>query len=363
MQIMQSNQPFNLFLAWGGSLMNWVRLLILLLTQLKSAVFANGNSWIGAMRSQLLLSFLFGAEQRLSKDQHRIFKVIGMLHILSASGFNVRVVSRLAQSVLQRAACLSQKIKTILIGLSVFIFFHLSTISLSLWRACLMTLLSLLVRRCFYRQVDSLRLFIYVCILMIVFDGTVIDSVSWQMSIAATGSIIWLLPFFQETFFTRGQHFQHLNYQGSNFTRLIFGLFSYFVQNVSLYLAAQVGILPIILLTWGELNLWGLVVNTGLSGLMSSLVFLALVWFIACCLYGLLPVCLLNCLGFLFGGLMTILLDFTEFLSRLGQDYIWHLPQFKPIFVWTWYGSWFLLGYLWRKKKQKSLINKIKIKF
>jgi ComEC/Rec2-related protein len=360
---MQSDQPFKLVLAWGSSLINWVRFLLILLVQLKSAVFANGDDWIGAERSQLLLSFLFGAQQKLSNDQHHIFKVIGMLHILSASGFNVRVVRRLTQSLLQRAACLSQKIKTILIGLSVLVFFYLSNFGLSLFRACLAAWLALLIGSILYRQISSLRLFIYVCILMIGFDKTVVDSISWQMSIAATGSIIWLLPVFQKSFFAHREYLRRLNYHSSNFTRVIFGLFSYFVQNVNLYLAAQVGILPIILLTWGELNLWGLVINTGLSGLMSSLVFLALVWFVVCCLYGLLPACLLNCLGFLFGGLITILLDFTEFLSDLGQNYIWHLPQLKPIFVWTWYGSWFLVGYFWRKQRQNRLINKLKIEF
>lgn len=360
---MQSNQSFKLVLAWGGSLINWVQFLIQFLKQLQLAAFDNGDQWIGAERSQFLFSLLFGAEQQSANDQRQIFKVIGMLHVLSASGLNVRVVRVIVEQVLQRFKYLSQKIKTILIGLSVLIFFYLSNFGLSLLRACLAAWLALLIGRIFYRQISSLRLFIYVCLLMIVFDKTVVDSISWQMSIAATGSIIWLLPLFQKSFFSRQRLFQRLNYQSSNFTRVIFGLFSYFVQNVSLYLAAQVGILPIILLTWRELNLWGLVINTGLSGLMSSLIFLALVWFVVCGLYGLLPACLLDCLGFLFGGLITILLDFTEFLSNLGQNYIWYLPQFKPILVWAWYGSWFLVGYLWRKKKQKRLINKLKIKF
>jgi ComEC/Rec2-related protein len=360
---MQSNQSFKLVSAWGGSLINWVQFLIRFLTQFKLAVFVNGDKWIGAERSQLLFSLLFGAEQQLANDQRRIFKVIGMLHVLSASGLNVRIVRVTVEQVLQRFKYLSQKIKTILIGLSVLTFFYLSNFGLSLLRACLAAWLALLIGGIFYRQISSLRIFVYVCLLMIVFDKTVVDSISWQMSIAATGSIIWLLPLFQKKLFVYWQPFQDLNSQNSHFTRVIFGLFSYFVQNIHLYLAAQVGILPIVLLTWGEFNPWGLVANACLSGLMPIFIWVALAWFGVCLLYAWLPADLIACLGLLFSLPVVSLLHVLQFLAQIGSNYIWYVPRLKPIFVWIWYGSWFLVGYLWRKKNQKKLINELKIEF
>lgn len=325
------------------------------------------QTYIGFEHSQLLFSLVFGSDDSFSYHQRHVFKVIGMLHVLSASGFNLRIIHNLIEKLLHGIGCLSQKIKTILVGLSGSFFFLSSNTGYSMQRAMITSTISLTVKGLFRRQLSSLRILIYVFLGWLLLNPEVINSISWRMSMAAVTGIIWLLPLFNSLFDVR--LIRRNRHRKPWLIKMCLTVYLYFVQSVSLYLAAQVGVMPILTAVWGEVNFFGLVSASLLSPMIIILFYLALAWFGICSFNLLLSNILFKLFNlsvvfsFFITSITSLFLNAANFLADFGHNYIWKLPELNPLIFWVWYLTWFTIGWLWRWHRNKleaaalSLVN------
>ena len=108
------DQLTNLFFISRSSLNDWgvvVQHSILTILRRLNEV---SSVYLGAANSQLLTSLLFGSSQPLNSSLRHNFEVMGMLHILSASGFNISLVVGTMAQLLKRIKYLTFYLKTIL---------------------------------------------------------------------------------------------------------------------------------------------------------------------------------------------------------------------------------------------------------
>jgi competence protein ComEC len=343
---MMTDQLFMAFLYLLTSIKDWLQYFI----KFKAEVIVASSAVIGRSRTQILNSLIFGSQQPLTNSLHRNFQIMGMLHLLSASGYNVGLVLQSVRLLLKRLSYLSQKTKAILTALSVLFFFYLSNGGYSLQRAVLMALFSIVIRRLRYHQISSIRSLAYACFLIIVWQPASLDSLSLQLSIAATWGIVWLQPVLTRWFAKNNNTRKH----GSSSKISIFK--SYCRQGLVLYLAAQIGVLPILVNTFGEISLLGLITNTFLTGLVPLLTLIAVVWFGYISIFLLMDRLNLVVLGFIQPALSVVVsssLDsFLHLSDWLGQasGWLWAVNNRPFSLVVVWYLSWLLVGFYYRKK-------------
>ncbi len=340
------NQIFTTFLSIMASLKAWLEYL----KNIKSFIITASSAAIGRSRTQLLNSLIFGSAHPLSNTLHRNFQIMGMLHLLSASGYNVGLVLQIVKPLFKRCSNLSQKTKAILTALSVLLFFYLSNGGYSLQRAVVMALFAIVVRRLWYRQIASLRLLFYACLLIVWLNPEGLQSLSLQLSVAATGGIVWLYPILSRWISMRKDS------KKTGFSKLISLIRSYCRQGLLLYLSAQIGVLPILINTFGEISLLGLITNTFLVGIVPFLTVIAVLWLGACGLFLLMDRLNLSILLFvkqyLAVATMACLDLFLTVSDWLGQanSCLWTIKSWPQWLVVTWYGVWFATGYYARKK-------------
>jgi ComEC/Rec2-related protein len=147
--------------------------------------------------SSLAAGILLGVKRDLSYDFRTSLIKSGTLHTVAASGYNVNIVARyilaIARHVLPRTMALT------FASLGILFFCLLSGSSAAVLRAGIMGFLMLLGTG-LGRQKDAKRLFIIASYSMLIFDPLYLFDVGWQLSVAATGGIMYLEPMLSSWF-------------------------------------------------------------------------------------------------------------------------------------------------------------------
>lgn len=211
-------------------------------------IFANIRNKISALFSQvlpgslssLLLGIVFGIKGPMSQSFQDELKNVGVLHVISASGMNVVMVSAFLSSIFsfffKRQVALGFSI------LGIFLYAILAGLGPSIIRASIMGGL-VFVSQILGRQAwASWGLFLS-AFLMLFISPQLISDVSFQLSFAATAGLLFIAPIFDR--------------EGvKNFLdRSLIG------DDVLITLCAQMATLPILLSTFGTYSLWSVVVN------------------------------------------------------------------------------------------------------
>lgn len=226
-------------------------------------------------------------------------QLMGILHLWSASGFNVTFIVGLVDRLLQRVHFLVFSLKTVLLLLSVLAVWWVGVGSVSLTRALFAALLLLLSVRLFFRKPSGLFSLLAVVSLLVISQPDLLESWSLRFSVLAVFGIHCFQPLFRLlvlhllTFLQPARVLHPVSFYSRACT-LFAQLLLHFYRNLTLFLSLQLALVPLISQTWGEIALNSLVVNTVLAGFTPTLAGFSLAW-IAWCL-------LANCL--LAGGLM-----------------------------------------------------------
>ena len=213
---------------------------------LKEKLFALRENFINALgkvipepNSAFMAGLTVGARKSIPKDLQDDFRKTGVIHIVVLSGYNITIVS---DTIMRFFSFLPMMFGVTLGVLGIILFAIMTGASATVVRASLMALLVILARVTgrFYEMSWAL----FVTGFLMVFQNPKIlrfDS-SFQLSFLATLSLIYLTPYFEKK----------LNFVPKKFN--LRGI-------VSVTLATQIFVLPLILYKMGILSLVGLPVN------------------------------------------------------------------------------------------------------
>ncbi len=196
---------------------------------------------------------VWGGNLELPEQIRTTFKIIGMQHVVVASGYNVGLVVGLGQVPTSR---FSRFYKLVILCALIFLYVTLTDRSAAVIRAGLSAGLRIGTQLGLQRQMSPLRSLWLTVVLMVFVKPDFVSSLSFQLSVAATLGIQW---WFQPPSLT--DPVTHHKKQSRKHT-LIELAANTVVESFWGTFAAQLLTLPLILYHFGQFNGWSLVTNS-----------------------------------------------------------------------------------------------------
>jgi ComEC/Rec2-related protein len=216
--------------------------------KLRERLAARCDALFEPKTSSMVKALYFGNQDYIDKRTMHDFKRAGVLHILSASGHDVGVVAGLTIFMLGLVR-INRKIIMAAAALAVFMYLYVTDMPVSLLRSCIMFFIYAVQRMC-DRDVNIFNaLFLSAAVIAVAYPHE-IYGLGFQLSYGATLGILLF----------------HATYR-----KTLSLLPAAFATSLALTTAAQVPVLPILLVRVGELNLAGLLSNIVVVPLMSLL--------------------------------------------------------------------------------------------
>lgn len=189
--------------------------------------------------SALLAGLLLGEKRGLGADLTESFRRAGVIHIIVLSGYNVALVINTVREGLQRV--LPRNIALGSAGVVALLFMLMTGASETAVRATLMALVVLLAKA-LYRPADGLRILLVVAAGMAVWNPyLVLFDLSYQLSVLATLGLVTLSHYF--------------------IPYLVWLRSKSLIEIVSTTLATQVAVLPLLVLSIGQVSIVSLISN------------------------------------------------------------------------------------------------------
>ncbi len=229
---------------------------------LRRALFTGKNVFIGAIEraipdpeSSLLAGILLGSEESLGDDLLDAFRIVGIIHIIVLSGYNITLV---AEAVMKTLSFLSRKRALVFSALGIVLFAIMVGAGPSVVRASLMALL-VLVARFTHRTYAVSRSLLIALFVMVLWNPFVLAfDLGFQLSFLATVAIIWIAPIFEKRFSLIPEKF---------------GL----RDIASATLSTQLFVLPLLLYAIGTVSISGFIVNLIVLPIVPLVMFLGFV--------------------------------------------------------------------------------------
>jgi|GEM_PF-832830 len=219
------------------------------------------GSSLPSPQAELVTGMIFGGSSQLPSDIKHKIKLIGLAHVVSASGYNVSLMMSITWTVFGRFW--PRKTAGLGVGVCLFLYIIVAGATASLVRATIMGLLSLLAVNYCHRQYRAGWGLLISVVLMLLLNPSFITEISFQLSVAASAGII----FFASIFTTNVGIFSSLSSEqvvlGDH--RKQGGLKQGIVQELKdswwLCISAQLLTLPLILFHFGECSLLSFIAN------------------------------------------------------------------------------------------------------
>ena len=187
----------------------------------------------------LLGGLVVGAKQSLGEDLLEKFRVVGLIHIVVLSGYNVTII---AESIMKVLGFLRPGLRALVGGTSIVLFAIMTGAGATIVRASIMALL-VVVGRALGRNVDLFRLLAIAAFMMVLHNPLiVVFDPSFQLSFLATLGLLLLPPLFEKHFMIVPEKF---------------GLREVAVATI----ATQIFVLPALIYMMGEVSLVAIFVN------------------------------------------------------------------------------------------------------
>jgi ComEC/Rec2-related protein len=209
--------------------------------------------------ASLVAGIVIGEQSTLPDKLKQALRLTGTTHIVAASGFNVAVIVGIGLALMKRW---SRTKRVIGGGLLIWVYVLLCGASPPMVRAGLMGLVMLLGTY-LGREYWSGWALIIVGLSMVIWQPWLLTSVSFQLSIAATAGVIWG---------TRLSKSLQKIYKKSIWRQVIVALQEAWITT----LAAMIMTAPVVLMTFGQMSWWGLIVNPLVLWLIPPLMYLGL---------------------------------------------------------------------------------------
>lgn len=234
-----------------GDEMGFSTKILRLIYQFRRGIHETYNKNLSEPFASLLAGIVLGIKSQLPRDFFRVLKMTGTLHVVVASGMNLTLF---APKVVNWFSGLFHRFFLILASL-LFILIYCAMVGFEppIVRAAIMVGFSYLAVFLGRRQ-DGVIALLFSAGWMLIFNPLLLFSLSFQLSFAATGGIVFLTPFFQK----KNESFEGLRMR-EGWRRSIWSLFS---EDFGTTLSAQIGVLPLLVANFGEVSVVSLLVNT-----------------------------------------------------------------------------------------------------
>lgn len=354
--ICQCNQTNFAFIIIRASLNNWYDFFSSKALSVISYLTRSGESAVGRLGAQIAIGSVFGVQVGQNSSSSLKLKTIGMSHLWSASGLSLSLFIQVINSFLSLFSYVSFNKKTILCIFSLLFFWCVGPKSASLQRSFLSILLFLLLSRRFGFQLSKFRSLLFVLFIIILLQSTLIDSLSLRFSAGAVFGVICLNPFLSSYFkFKQDIPFSHSSFL-SKILFKIKKLLHAFFKNVVVFLSLQLGMLPLISSTWGEIGLVSLLVNVLMAGVASLIFYLGLIW----CVWIVLYAFIFHHLDFadMFSSFLMfpfeLLFEISDQFVQIDQIVL-SIPKFSTLATIAWYTAIFLINMLYISRRKTEI--------
>lgn len=249
----------------------------------KSIVNVINNS-LGPEQAGLLNGMLTGYRKGISKDIETAFRASGLSHILSVSGLHVAFIMVPFAFIFKKSG-INRVLSNILITLILVFYIAITGLAPSVLRSVIMAVM-ILMGQIIWKEADTLNSLSLACIILLISNPHLLFSVGFQLSFAATLSIVLFnrninknLRMLIKSIFKYDAEYRHNN-KTSVKSRLapglnpreavIRGIRAYFsAENIikkitsilSTTIAAQVGILPLGIMYFNEISIISVISN------------------------------------------------------------------------------------------------------
>ena len=203
--------------------------------------------------SDLALSYLLGQKGTMSAELSEKMRLVGLAHVIVASGFHLGIVVSFAKKYLGKVSRFAT-----LAGATILIFAYISVtgFSPSMMRAGLACVMSLFAWY-FGRRLHPARSILYLIAISLVINPGYLTNIAWQLSFASYAGIIFLYPLITKFLY------------GDKQPGKIGGI-------ILVSLAAQLLCLPICIFHFGSMSLVALITNLVVSPVIPAIMLLSL---------------------------------------------------------------------------------------
>jgi ComEC/Rec2-related protein len=187
--------------------------------------------------SGLIAGITLGSKGALTADFYNQTKVAGVAHVIVASGTNVTFVVSFLMGVLTLILTRKKAIAFVILGIIMYLF--LSGFEAPLIRAALMSSFIFLSQET-GRLVSTWRIFFLSAVLMLIYRPDWVTDIGFILSFVSTGSLM----LFEKRIRT-----------------FLIKVPEVLKEGLSTSFAAQIGVAPILFVTFGQFNIWSPVIN------------------------------------------------------------------------------------------------------
>ncbi|PWU23174.1 hypothetical protein C5B42_03790 [Candidatus Cerribacteria bacterium 'Amazon FNV 2010 28 9'] len=217
------------------------------------------TSLLGSPHAPLLWGILFGGSSGLTSQFTKEFTLTGLSHVLSASGFNVVIVLSFSLSLFMKILPKRLAVFCSLVAIIIYMFF--CGFSPPVLRAVIMAA-GLLLSTYTGREYSGQWWLLISSMILLIYQPFYIYSVSFQLTVAASYGLLFLLPLFPQ-----------VKKRKSVFGELCMTLEENFWTTV----AALTATAPILISTFSSFSLVAIIANTSLLWLVSPIMLFGLV--------------------------------------------------------------------------------------
>ncbi len=185
----------------------------------------------------LLAGIVLGAKGGLTADFYNMTKITGVAHVVVASGTNVTFVVSFLSSIL--FIFLSRRRAILFVILGIILYLFMSGFEAPLVRAAIMAGLTFVAQET-GRISSAWRVFFLTAGLMLIYSPDWVVDIGFLLSFTSTGAIL----LFQK-----------------RIDRYLVKVPAFFRKDLSTTLSAQIGVTPILFVTFGQFNIWSPLIN------------------------------------------------------------------------------------------------------
>ncbi len=303
-------------------------------------------------QSALLAGMVLGQKQAIPETIKEQIEIIGMQHVVVASGFNISIVAMAILTILPLKAPLKW-LRLLMLTIVLCIYSLILGLSAPLTRALSMALLSLIASKLCRRQYRPLYTLFIVAFAMIATNPFLLFSLSFQLSFSASFGIMTIMPLFTKKEQGMAALLSNDLSSGTLPIRNIAREFKQLlIESFQTTLAAQAYTTPLILLNFQTLNINSLFANTALLWLTPSITNFGLIYLLLQTVAFFLPVFdfLLVFLQLFLALILSVFLKLLEVFSLLPFTYAIENLSFFLLLIYSLF-IFTLTSFLsWRRK-------------
>lgn len=256
----------------NNSVKYWGTTFVIVLVQWRVQVVTTLERYLEEPQAQIVSAVLFGGSWRLDQTQQSLFKTIGILHSVAASGLNLSIAVGFLSG-LERFLSRGQMVVVTLFVCACYLV--VAEMAPSLVRAYAMLVVSVSARQVWRRPATTFRVFLVSTSLLILLFPALFRLIGFQLSVGATaGIILFAAPLVRNSalIIPQTMHFEGQNMH--DIATYISKIKEYLWDTTVISVGAQLFVVPLLLYYFGSVSLFGIVATT-MSAWLLPIVFVA----------------------------------------------------------------------------------------